>query len=923
MNPQEHPHVGTIVPFTAATSSTVEETRADHGGTNGTGNAVALKLKKVPQDQWVKNALTRQFPPPLFLKLLERSPYEPLQKSYRNSNELPEVVKGAPIIRIGITFLAGGDGPTVRGAEMKRLKPGKPDQKTPEWRVFTAATLLKTFVVREDLSIHQSDASASILASQIRKDDKKRLSISQAFAPPRPNSAGSSASNTSANTDNSEETALISRNIQDNTLTIDSGYVELLHDNCSEDHNFHITSTLIEIDLFSMRDLMINYHQIVQSGQRNLKPKEIMPILNVMINDVRRLCTRSPRLFRMSTRALIAQSTSTRYGVDYGSLFVTLTTSEGICHLIEESSNFYHSLDENKADQAKIRPKFLQMLVLLLSLLNNKDLSKISKILEDTFELPGDRASLELIIMKVLPLQSVAPGVFLEAVFQAYKPHEPKADYQLRLQQGIWEELQTELVKIGYIVPVLINHGSSAAQPSQGLMALSLKDMMKAKRSKATAGGGLGGAADGTAQSTSGSSGPSFLPSWPVEGIDSSTVFKYLQHDGKLRGKTSDKQASVRGINQIPHLEIKAGDSDNTVLALFSNNERYRVLADEPEYISAMETKHYLLAPPDKDSGAKAKRLEISNEILNKPFIEATHILHEMIERYKSFYGLRPERRNIFNANRNRSPSEFTPPDMPPKAERFWAEIVAIDRDEQREVCAEAFKIANKVVYKDDILREMTTSLAKLNAAMERIEKEIAWYTPKRLGELAKQQQDEMGKLHEKVRDMKILLKEAEAKQNETNQQSQDHPEDPIKEIIYPSFDQNPAERPEWQNYQIEYDVEESGQKSLIVLSKQLAVRTTEQRKGSNVELTFEECNVIATVQPLTSVILGQRPRDIKKTDTVVWLGFYLAAIEDAREEGYSRVVGYFKVVSQMSGEATSRNAIRLEDLSDQLCQLI
>lgn len=112
MNPQEHPHVGTIVPFTAATSSTVEETRADHGGTNGTGNAVALKLKKVPQDQWVKNALTRQFPPPLFLKLLERSPYEPLQKSYRNSNELPEVVKGAPIIRIGITFLAGGDGPT-------------------------------------------------------------------------------------------------------------------------------------------------------------------------------------------------------------------------------------------------------------------------------------------------------------------------------------------------------------------------------------------------------------------------------------------------------------------------------------------------------------------------------------------------------------------------------------------------------------------------------------------------------------------------------------------------------------------------------------------------------------------------------------------------------------------------------------------
>src|SRR5882757_11340147 len=128
-----------------------------------------------------------------------------------------------------------------------------------------------------------------------------------------------------------------------------------------------------------------------------------------MINDVRRLCIRSPRLFRMSTRAMIAQSTNTRYGVDYGSLFVTLTTSEGIRKLVEQSSSYYLSLNESKTDQVSVKPKFMQMLVMLLALLNNDDLKKTTKVLESTFQIPGDRESIELIIMKVLPLGAINP----------------------------------------------------------------------------------------------------------------------------------------------------------------------------------------------------------------------------------------------------------------------------------------------------------------------------------------------------------------------------------------------------------------------------------------------------------------------------------------------------------------------------------
>lgn len=53
-------------------------------------------------------------------------------------------------------------------------------------------------------------------------------------------------------------------------------------------------------------------------------------------------------------------------------MFQTLTTSSGIKNIISLSAAYFNSLASyNKAEQQLIRPKFLQMLVLLLSLLND------------------------------------------------------------------------------------------------------------------------------------------------------------------------------------------------------------------------------------------------------------------------------------------------------------------------------------------------------------------------------------------------------------------------------------------------------------------------------------------------------------------------------------------------------------------------
>lgn len=91
-----------------------------------------------------------------------------------------------------------------------------------------------------------------------------------------------------------------------------------------------------------------------------------------MIEDARRLCIRSPILFRMSTRRHIVSSKNTRYGVDHGTMFQTLTTSSGIKNIISLSAAYFNSLASyNRQEQHLIRPRFLQMLVLLLSLLND------------------------------------------------------------------------------------------------------------------------------------------------------------------------------------------------------------------------------------------------------------------------------------------------------------------------------------------------------------------------------------------------------------------------------------------------------------------------------------------------------------------------------------------------------------------------
>lgn len=159
-------------------------------------------------------------------------------------------------------------------------------------------------------------------------------------------------------------------------------------------------------------------------------------------------------MFRMSTRRHIIASKNTRYGVDHGSMFKTLTTSTGIKNIISLSAAYFNSLSSSgntDKSQQMIRPRFLQMLVLLLSLLNENDLMEIQDFLEVTYHLHADRQNIELLILKVLPLMSINSQIFVSGMVTATEgPHvSPHPKDELRT----WNTFVERLVQHGYILP--------------------------------------------------------------------------------------------------------------------------------------------------------------------------------------------------------------------------------------------------------------------------------------------------------------------------------------------------------------------------------------------------------------------------------------------------------------------------------------
>ena len=204
------------------------------------------------------------------------------------------------VIRVGIDFLPGSNRPEVARLEQDLYDKRPPDQRSAQWRVGTAQTLLSNFSINSDMSFSREDMSMQIVAHSMRRANERKSYKKY----DRSNNSGRTSPS------NSKENKKISRWTNEKKyIEIDSNNVRLVND-LSEGH-WDVQATLIEVDEKALLDIMINCRNLIQKRGLEMNNSETKDLLETMIEDARRLFVRSPILSRMSTRRHIIDSKDT------------------------------------------------------------------------------------------------------------------------------------------------------------------------------------------------------------------------------------------------------------------------------------------------------------------------------------------------------------------------------------------------------------------------------------------------------------------------------------------------------------------------------------------------------------------------------------------------------------------------------------
>jgi hypothetical protein len=275
-------------------------------------------------------------------------------------------------------------------------------------------------------------------------------------------------------------------------------------------------------------------------------------------------------------------SRNTRYGVDHGLMFRTLTTSRGINSIISPSASYFDAL-ANRGDrdqsQELIRPKFLQMLVLLLSLLNDEDLGELKEFLETTYRIKADRQISELLVLTVLPLMSINSQSIHESPSHSYRwgPCRDEARHEARRQ--IMEHFRPAVSASG----LYASWDSHSARSKWSF----LGHQMAGRRHQ----------------------GLSCLPN--------------LQHDDRSRT-----------MNEIPSPDLNLDSTLDEVTVVLRTGIRYILGHDDLEKIICMAPDKYSLA--DTVARGQIHDLEIGDVVVNSTLCEAIFRLNSIIAEYNS-----------------------------------------------------------------------------------------------------------------------------------------------------------------------------------------------------------------------------------------------------------------------------------------------
>lgn len=287
----------------------IEHAEPNEPGQSSSGSQALLRVQRdhdvvQARNTWFNDLTNKLLPPEqteLMVKRLSKQADEQFGRTYVRGVQTGGVDESAIVIDVGLSFLPGADKPQVNRLEQVDMTGKPPHQKDAMWRVYTAGSLLTEHDTAQDLSIIQTEKTARVVDDALDRRHNKLL-------------AGS-------------RKAGIIGDLPANAVTISSERVTLVHDLRDREGRWDLESMLIEVDGNSLTHLMIGFRQLISIGGPQMSFQDTKCVLEQMIEDARRLCIRSPILFRMATRQRIISSKITRYGVDHALMFRTLTVS--------------------------------------------------------------------------------------------------------------------------------------------------------------------------------------------------------------------------------------------------------------------------------------------------------------------------------------------------------------------------------------------------------------------------------------------------------------------------------------------------------------------------------------------------------------------------------------------------------------------
>ena len=214
-------------------------------------------------------------------------------------------------------------------------------------------------------------------------------------------------------------------------------------------------------------------------------------------------------------------------------------------------------------------------------------MAELADFLEETYGILADRQHLELLILKVLPLSSINPKIFLRALVTAFDGHLVSPSSQMADNAVVWDVFISRLLQHGYILPGTIDQ-------------LGCEDR-------------------------------SWVMKWGKEGFKDTSIFKNLQFSGQSRT-----------INEIPTLNLNPEMVPTAELTVtLANKRNYMIASADLENIIRMNSGRYLVT--EAMQGGRSFDLDITDVWVNQTLFRAIAEVNSVLGLVKSILPNKPK----------------------------------------------------------------------------------------------------------------------------------------------------------------------------------------------------------------------------------------------------------------------------------------